>query len=190
MKKILIIVVLLLAVIAGGLWYGYYRVLPKMVGQAIVEGTEPSVLPKVYQQKIHRMTKPVNRASEKIIHEIDSLHIPFEAIIRLIDETDNQTVVKMITELNEENPSTPAQIFNIVKKNVPSPEFDLELLRKPFLKYATMERYAYGMRYIENNDVVKQIDDMPYREIIKEVLIQKRAEIARKLKAAGGPHLK
>ena len=46
------------------------------------------------------------------------------------------------------------------------------------------------MRYIENNEIIEQIGEMPYRQIVKEVLLQKRAEIDQRLKAGGGPKLK
>jgi hypothetical protein len=187
--KFIIILFVIIAIAAGGLWYGYYRMIPEMVGKAIVEESEPTGLPAPYKAKISRIRKPVNRATEKLIHQIDSLNIPFAAILRLIDETENSDVIKAIDDLKTENPTSPDAIFNIVKKNIPSREFDLELFRKPFLKYATMERYRYGMQYIDRNEVIEQIDEMPYREIMKEVLLQKRAELDRKLKDGGGPQL-
>ena len=187
--KLVIVLGIIVAIIAGVVWSGYYRVIPKMVGKAIIEDTEPSVLPEAYKAKISKIKKPVNHVTEKLIHEVDSLNIPFAAILRLIDETENDDVVRTIEALKSENPSTPNGIFNIVKKNIPSREFDLELFRKAFLKYATMDRYRYGMRYIEKNQMIEQIDDMPYREIVKEVLLQKRAELDRKLKDADGPLL-
>jgi hypothetical protein len=178
-KKLIVIIVVLVALIGAGIWYAYYKLIPQLVGKAIVENQEASVLPTPYQEKIQRVRKPVNTATEKLIHEIDSTDIPFAAIIRLIDNTENETVVR----------TYPDEIFDIIKKNVPSEEFDLEQFRKPFLRYATMDRYDYGMRYIENNEIIEQINDMPYREIVKEVLIQKRAEIDRRLKTSGGPTL-
>lgn len=189
LKKFLIILILLAGVVAGGVWYGYYRYIPKLVGQAIVENHEPSVLPAPYQEKIQRFRKPVNKATEKIIYEIDSMNIPFEAILRLIDNTENETVVRTYQELKDQQPKNTDEIFDIIKKNVPSKEFDLERFRKPFLRYATMDRYDYGMGYIENNEIIEQINEMPYRQIMKEVLIQKRAEIDRRLKTSGGPAL-
>ncbi|RAW01749.1 hypothetical protein [Pseudochryseolinea flava] len=188
-SKLIIILCVIVAIIAGVVWYAYYRMLPEIVGKAIVQDSEPAVLPEVYKAKISKIKRPVNHATEKLIREMDSLDIPFAAIIRLIDETENRDVVKTIEALKEKNPQSPNAIFNIVKSNIPSTEFDLEILRKPFLKYATMERYQYGMRYIEKNQVIEQIDEMPYREIVKEVLIQKRADLDRKLKDAGGPRL-
>lgn len=178
----LLITLILVAAIVSGLWYSYYRVIPRMVGEAIVHETEPAVFPDRYNQKIKKISKPVNHVSEKIIHEIDSLSIPFDAILRLIDDTDNETVIRTLNELKSRQPENPDEIFDIVKENVPSPEFDLEILRKPYLKYATMQRYRQGLQYIDNNMIVEQIDEMPYREIVKEVLIYKRAEIDRKLK--------
>jgi hypothetical protein len=188
-KKLIVIIVVLVALIGAGIWYAYYKLIPQLVGKAIVENQEASVLPTPYQEKIQRVRKPVNTATEKLIHEIDSTDIPFAAIIRLIDNTENETVVRTYQELKTHEPSNPDEIFDIIKKNVPSEEFDLEQFRKPFLRYATMDRYDYGMRYIENNEIIEQINDMPYREIVKEVLIQKRAEIDRRLKTSGGPTL-
>jgi hypothetical protein len=181
LKIFLLTTIILVAGVAAGLWYSYYRVIPRMVSEAIVDETEPVVLPDRYKQKIKRISKPVNRVSEKIIHEIDSLSIPFDAIIRLIDKTDNETVIRTLNELKAQQPENPDEIFDIVKANVPSPEFDLEMLRKPYLKYATMQRYHQGLAYIDNNMIIEQIDEMPYREIVKEVLIYKRAEIDKKL---------
>jgi hypothetical protein len=188
-RKFIIVLFVIAAIVAGGLWYGYYHLIPQMVGKAIVEESEPAVLPGPYKAKISRIRKPVNRATEKLIQEIDSLNIPFAAILRLIDETENSDVVNTIEELKSAQPTSPNAIFNIVKKNIHSREFDLELFRKPFLKYATMERYRYGMQYIDRNEVIEQIEDMPYKEIMKEILLQKRAEIDRKLKESGGPQL-
>jgi hypothetical protein len=188
-KKLIVIIVVLVALFGAGMWYAYYKFIPQLVGKAIVGNQEASVLPGPYQEKIQSVRKPVNYATEKLIHEIDSIDIPFAAIIRLIDNTENETVVRTYQELKTHEPSNPDEIFDIIKKNVPSEEFDLERFRKPFLRYATMDRYDYGMRYIENNEIIEQINDMPYREIVKEVLIQKRAEIDRRLKTSGGPTL-
>jgi hypothetical protein len=188
-KTTLILLIVLAAIVGGGIWYVYYRYIPKMVGKAIVSNEEPAALPTPYKEKIQRFRKPVNKATEKIIHEIDSLDIPFSAILRLIDETENDAVVRTYQELKQQQPDNPNEIFNIIKKNIPSEEFDLEYFRKPFLRYATMDRYDYGMRYIENNEVIEQINEMPYRQIVKEVLIQKRAEIDRRLKDSGGPSI-
>src|SRR5687767_8664548 len=121
--KFTIIILIIVAILAGGLWYGYYHLLPKMVGKAIVENSEPSVLPGPYKAKISRLRKPVNRATEKLIHEIDSLNIPFAAILRLIDETENNAVLNTVEELKSTNPTSPDAIFNIVKRNIPSREF-------------------------------------------------------------------
>lgn len=189
--KTLFIILLVAAVLIGaGLWYSYKRVIPRMVGRAIVEETDPDVLPEQYVEKIRRVRKPANRAAERIVREIDSLNIPFSAFLRLIDETENETIVETINALKSQEPSTTNEVFNIVKEHVPSKEFDLEILRKPFLKYASMDRYDQGLQYIDNNQVMEQIEEMPFREIVKEVLIQKRAEIDQKLRAAGGPGLK
>lgn len=189
MRKLLIALLLITVVIAAALWYGYYRVIPQMVGKAIVENKDPEVLPAPYRKKIQKFRKPVNKATERIIREIDSTDIPFSAILRLIDNTENDDVVRTYHALKAEDPANPNEIFDIIKKNIPSEEFDLERFRNPFLRYATMDRYEYGMRYIENNEIIEQIDEMPYRQIVKEVLIQKRAEIDRRLKETGGPTL-
>jgi hypothetical protein len=189
--KTLFIILLIAAVLIGaGLWYSYKRIIPRMVAKAIVEDTDPGVLPEQYVEKIRRVRKPANRAAEKIVREIDSLDIPFSAFLRLIDETENEALVETITALKSQEPSTTNEVFNIIKEHIPSKEFDLEILRKPFLKYATMDRYDQGLQYIDNNQVIEQIEEMPFREIVKEVLIQKRAEIDQKLRAAGGPGLK
>lgn len=190
LKTLFIILLIAVMLIGAGLWYSYKRVIPRMVGNAIVEETDPAVFPEPYKEKIRRVRKPANHAAEKIVREIDSLNIPFSAFLRLIDETENETIVETITALKSQEPTTTNEVFNIVKEHVPSKEFDLEILRKPFLKYATMDRYDQGLQYIDNNQVIEQIEEMPFREIVKEVLIQKRAEIDRKMKAAGGPGLK
>lgn len=189
-RNTLIVLIVLGGIIAGGVWYGYYRVIPEMVGKAIVQNEEPAVLPAPYKAKIHKYRKPVNKATEKILIAMDSSDIPFDAILRLIDKTEDATVVRTYEALKAEQPSDPNEIFDIVKKNVPSDEFDLERFREPFLKFATMDRYRYGMRYIENNEIIEQIGEMPYRQIVKELLVQKRAEIDRRLKDSGGPTLK
>jgi hypothetical protein len=190
LRNIFIVLVLIGGIIAGGIWYGYYRVIPEMVGKAIVQNQEPAVLPAPYKEKIQKFRKPVNKATEKILMEIDSSDIPFAAILRLIDNTEDEAVVRTYAELKAEQPDDPNEVFDIVKKNIPSEEFDLERFREPFLRYATMERYEYGMRYIENNEIIEQIEEMPYRQIVKEVLLHKRAEIDRRLKTSGGPKLK
>jgi len=164
----------------------YKKIIAYTISNAIVKQEEPSPLLGSYGTEVRKFRAPINKASEQIIYKLDSLHIPFESFLMAVDNADKTEILQTLDAINEQKPGTPNEVFNIVKKNMTVKEFDVELFRKPFLRYASMPKINKAMNYIESHKLAEEIDISISREIIKTVLRQKKDEITQKLKASGG----
>lgn len=181
----IILLAIILSVCAAVLLL-YKKIIAYTVSNAIVTEEAPSPLLGSYGKEVQKFKAPINRASEKIIYKLDSLHIPFDAFLAAIDHADKNEILKTLDELKRKKPANPNEVFNIVKQNMTVTEFDVELFRKPFLRYATMPKIDQALNYIEMHNLAKEIDISISREIIKTVLTQKKEEITSKLKKSGG----
>ncbi len=181
---IVILAVLLSLGVAGLLLYK--KIIAYTISNAIVKEEEPSPLLGSYGTEVRKFRAPINKASEQIIYKLDSLHIPFESFLTAVDNADKTEILQTLDAINEQKPETPNEVFNIVKKNMTVKEFDIELFRKPFLRYASMPKINKALNYIESHKLAEEIDISISREIIKTVLRQKKDEITQKLKASGG----
>jgi hypothetical protein len=186
-KRWLIISAITLAALVGAAFLLYKPVVVYTVSHAIADSssTAPVYLGS-YGKKIQKIKKPINKASEQVIYKLDSLHIPFEVFLQTIDNVDKKEILKTLAEIEKQKPTTSGQIFDITKKNITVTAFDVEAFRKPFVKYATMPRIQKALHYINENRLAEELDITVSREIIKNILIQKRAEIDYRLKKAGG----
>lgn len=181
----LILLAVVLCICAASLLF-YKKIIAHTVSNAIIKEGAPSPLLGSYGKEIKKFKVPINRASEQIIYKLDSLHIPFDAFLAAVDNADKDEILQTLDELKQQQPTTTTQVFNIVKQNMTIKEFDVELFRKPFLKYATMPKINQALDYIEMHHLAAEIDISISREIIKTVLKQKKDEITSKLEKTTG----
>lgn len=180
----IILLVVFTAVGAAGLLL-YKKIIAYTISNAIVKEEEPSPLLGSYGTEVRKFRAPINKASEQIIYKLDSLHIPFESFLTAVDNADKTEILQTLEAIKQQKPETPNEVFNIVKKNMTIREFDVELFRKPFLRYASMPKINKALNYIDSHKLAEEIDISISREIIKTVLRQKKDEITQKLNAGG-----
>jgi hypothetical protein len=166
-------------------YYAYKMLLPTVIAETITGETSTSLLPKKVVAKIDEYKKPINVTTEDILFEMDSLHIPFELVLKYVDNVKKETIIKTYHEIEAQGTTDRNAIFDIVKKNVTVTEMDPEILRGTFLKYATEPRISRVMNYIKMHHLLDEIDVSLSREVIKKVLIQKKDEINKRLNAHG-----
>lgn len=188
LRKWPFITVGVVAAISLATWLSYKKIVAYAVSDAIVKdsATASSFLLGPYKSKIKMLKAPINRASEQLIYRLDSLHIPFDVFLEAVDHVDKGEIIQTLQELKSKRPEDTNEVFDIVKENITVKEFDPEIFRKSFLKYATMKKINQVLQYIELHNLAEEIDISISREIIKKVLIQKKEEITQKLKASGG----
>jgi hypothetical protein len=165
--------------------YAYKILLPGVIAETITGETSTSILPKKVITKIDQYKKPINATTEEILFEMDSLHIPFDLVLKYVDNVKKETIIKTYNEIESQQTIDRNAIFDIVKKNVTVTEMDPEILRGTFLKYATNGRISRVMNYIKMHHLLDEIDVSLSREVIKKVLIQKKEEINKRLNASG-----
>ena len=119
--------ILILAVAA---YFLYKPLLVYTVSHALADtdSVAPAYLGR-YGKQIQKYKKPINKASEQVIHELDSLHIPFEVFLKTIDEMDKQEILKTLSEIKRLKPQTSNEVFNITKNNMTVTAFDIEIFR-------------------------------------------------------------
>lgn len=165
--------------------YAYKILLPTIIAETITGETSSSILPKKVAAKIDEYKKPINATTEDMLFEMDSLHIPFDLVLKYVDNVKKETIIKTYNEIEAQKTMDRNAIFDIVKRNVTVTELDPEILRSTFLKYATEPRISRVINYIKMHRLLDEIDVSLSRDVIKKVLSQKKDEINKRLNASG-----
>ncbi len=189
-KKLSVVIGIAIIILVGGWWvYSYW--VPEMISEALVEGTTiPVIFPKEVKNKVNKHKKTLGKIAEEALQDIDSSQVSFNDLLLAIDEVKKKEIEKALQEINTKKPSTTNEIFNIAQKNITVTAFDPEIFRKTFNTYATTDKINRVINYIDNNNVMDDLDVNISRAVLKKILIQKKAEIDKKLKETGGPELK
>lgn len=183
--RIGIVSISILLVIFLLILYAYKMLLPTIIAETITGETSSSILPKKVVAKIDEYKKPINATTEDMLFEMDSLHIPFDLVLKYVDNVKKETIIKTYNEIEAQKTMDRNAIFDIVKRNVTVTELDPEILRSTFLKYATEPRISRVINYIKMHRLLDEIDVSLSRDVIKKVLSQKKDEINKRLNASG-----
>lgn len=172
MKRLLLIVIVLgfLGWIGVYIFYRFY--FPDMVARAIVSKETPAYIPKRLLNKVDELRIPVNKGAEEIVAEMKKNDIALEEVVEVIENTSEDEAFNFLNELNQANPETPNEVFDIAKKHIDA-DFDVEILRKPFIENVNMKSIRRAMRYANTNQKTKDLDIETGRAIAKQILIEK-----------------
>ena len=175
MKKV-ICFVFVVACLGIGAFLVYRFYLPQIVAKAIVSNEAPAYIPKRIMNRVEEMRTPINNSAEGIIRELNSREISLDEVLKAIDRISAQDVTEVVRKLNTEEPASTEQVFTIVKPYFRT-DFDVELLREPFVKNFDMRAYRRAMGYANVNQTTKDADIETVRAIAKQILIQKYNEM-------------
>jgi hypothetical protein len=176
MKRFLLIIIVLglLGWIGAYIFYRFY--LPDILARAIVSSETPSYIPRRLMNRVDELRSPVNKGADEIIAEMKKNDIPLEDVVEVIENTSEDEAFEFLNELNQTNPKTPNEVFDIAKKHIDA-DFDVEILRKPFIENVNMKAIRKAMRYANTNQRTKDLDIETGRAIAKQILVEKYQQV-------------
>jgi hypothetical protein len=172
MKRFFIVIIVLglLLWIGGYIFYRFY--FPEIVAKAIVSAETPAYIPRRLMNKVDELRKPVNKGTDEIILAMKTNNIALEDVVDVIESTSEDDAVDFLNDLNQSNPKSPDEVFDIAKKHIKA-DFDIEILRKPFVENVNMKSIRKAMSYANTNQRTKDLDIETGRAIAKQILIEK-----------------
>jgi hypothetical protein len=182
MKRFFLVIIVLgiLAWIGGYIFYRFY--FPEIVARAIVADETPSYIPRRLMNKVDELRMPVNKGADEIIVEMKRNNIALDDVVAVIDNTSEDEAYNFLKELNQAKPNTPDEVFDIAKKYITA-DFDVEVLRKPFVENVNMKSIRKAMSFANTNQRTKDLDIETGRAIAKQILIEKYSQVGVKEKA-------
>ena len=167
---LVIIVLGVLAWVGAYVFYRYY--FPDMMARAIVSKETPQYIPRRLMNKVDELRAPVNKGADEIVREMKKNNIALEDVVRVIEHTSEEDAREFLADLNTSRPKTPNEVFDIAKKHIHA-DFDVEILRKPFVENVNMKAIRKAMSYANTNQRTKDIDIETGRAIARQILIEK-----------------
>lgn len=181
MKKIVIPVILVVALLCMGGYYLYHVYFPALVAHAFVTESMPGYVPKRIQTRIQAISVPINKGTEAMLQEMHASDISMEQIISVLDGIEEQKAYGMLDELNSKKAKTTNEVFNVARKHITA-DFDVEVFRKPFNDHVTMKQINVAIHYANQNRKTHDVDFVTAKAIIKKILLQKEKEFVQKSK--------
>ncbi|HEY0656333.1 MAG TPA: hypothetical protein VGD65_24540 [Chryseosolibacter sp.] len=179
MKRFLLIVIILGLFLWAGVYIFYRVYLPDLVAKALVADETPSYIPRRIMNKVDELRAPVNKGADEMIIEMKKNEIPLDDVVEVIESTTEDEAYEFLKDLNESQPKTPDEVFDIAKKHVEA-DFDIEVFRKPFVENVSMASIKKAMRYANTNQRTKDLDIVTGRAIAKQILIEKYNQVSQK----------
>ncbi len=180
MKKLPYAIALLLVVVVSA-YFIYQHFLPKFIARAVVSSELSSYMPEKYKSTIESLEDSINSKAENVIRITAAYDVSFELLLNAVDEVKESDVRAAFKELDTIKITNVEQVFDIGKKHIKIDSFDPEILREAFLKNVEIKHVKKGMRYVKNHDLLNTLDSETARNIVKQILIQKKEKIEKKL---------
>lgn len=169
-------ILLLLTAVGVFIFYKFY--LPGVIADALVQEKEPAYIPKFVQTKIRKYKAPVNKGAEDVIQEIHKSDISLDQILEAIDKTEAEQVYSMLDELSHTEIKNTNQVFDLASRHFPV-NFDIEVLRAPFIKNVTMAMIQKGLAQANEKRGEEGVDPEMAKSVIKQILRQKENDFNR-----------
>lgn len=168
--------------------YGFYQwYVPKLVIEAILnpESQLPSYVPERVKKTIKSIETQANKRSTVVIAAMHSSGVTIEEALAAIDDVEEEQVYAALDELNSTEIVDIDQVFDIAKKHIPVQQFDVEKLREPYRKVATIPRIQRGLKAANKARQSYFDDPEMVREIAKKLLVEKEKEFKAKFGISG-----
>src|SRR5688500_18171351 len=137
MKRFLFFFILLCLAVAIGGYIFYKSYLPGIIAKAIVNDATPTYIPTRIMNKVDELRAPFNKGADEMIAEMKRNNIELNDVLVLVDNANEKEAYNFLTELNQENPQTTNQVFDIAKKHLKA-DFDVEIFREAFVSNVDM----------------------------------------------------
>lgn len=176
MKKLLtwIVALLLIAGVGGFIFYKFY--LPDLVADALITKKDtPGYIPKYIKIRVQKYKAPVNKGAEDVIQHIHERQISLDQVFKTIDETEEEQIYDILSELNHTKLKNPDQVFDIAKKHLHT-DFDIEVLREPFNENVDLKLIRKGISYANAYRHDASISPEMAKAVIKRILLRKEKE--------------
>jgi hypothetical protein len=177
MKRFVLIVIILGLLIWGGAHIFYRVYLPDLVAKALVADETPPYIPRRLMNKVDELRAPVNKGADEMIIEMKKNEIPLAEVVEVIENTSEDEAYEFLKDLNESDPKTPDEVFDIAKEHLHA-DFDIEVFRKPFVENVNMKSIQRAMRYANTNQKTKDLDIVTGRAIARQILIEKYKQVS------------
>jgi hypothetical protein len=175
MKKAITFSIAFLAVAAICAYIAFQFYLPALMADAIVADDVPTYIPRRIQNRIEGLRKPLNKGSEEVVRKMHQANIPVEKMVEIIDNTTEEQAYALLDELNQQNITSPHQVFDIGKKYFPA-DFDTEMFRETFVTHMDMRLIRKGIKYGNINRKTKDVDFDIAKAIAKKIILEKEQE--------------
>lgn len=172
MKRFFLVIIVLGVLAWAGAYVFYRYYFPNMMARAIVSKETPQYIPRRLMNKVDELRAPVNKGADEIVLEMKKNNIALEDVVQVIDNTSEANAREFLADLNASKPKTPNEVFDIAKKHIHA-DFDVEILRKPFVENVNMKAIRRAMSYANTNQRTKDLDIETGRAIAKQILIEK-----------------
>lgn len=179
MKRLLLVIIILGLLVWAGVYIFYRMYLPDLVAKALVSEDTPAYIPRRLMNKVDELRAPVNKGADEMIMEMKRNEIPLDDVLDVIESTSEDEAYEFLKDLNESNPKTPDQVFDIAKEHLKA-DFDIEVFRKPFVENVSMASIKKAMNYANTNRKTKDLDIVTGRAIAKQILIEKYNQVEQK----------
>lgn len=176
MKRFLLVVIILGLLLWGGAYIFYRVYLPDLVAKALVSDETPPYIPRRLMNRVDELRAPVNKGADEMIIEMKKNEIPLDDVVDVIENTTEDEAYEFLKDLNESNPKTPDEVFDIAKEHIRA-DFDVEVFRKPFVENVSMKSIRKAMHFANTNQKTKDMDIVTGRAIAKQILIEKYKQI-------------
>ena len=176
MKRGLLYGVTVGGLVAFGGYYLYQTLVPEMIAETIVSDSIPSYVPKRFESRVEALSRPINEGTEAVVEEMHNQGIPMDELMDAIDKTTEQQVDAFLNELTRQKPGTTDEVFDIMKKYVPS-DFDAEVLRKPFTEHVDMKQIEKIIGYANDNRKTHDLDFQTTKAVLKKIILEKEEEL-------------
>lgn len=176
MKRFLLFIIILGLVGWVSIYIFYRFYFPDIMARAIVSNETPEYIPRRLMNKVDELRAPVNKGADEIVAEMKKNNIALEDVVEVIENTSEDEAFEFLNELNQTRPETPNEVFDIAKKHIEA-DFDVEILRKPFIENINMAAIKRAMSYANTNQRTKDLDLATGRAIAKQILIEKYHQV-------------
>lgn len=176
MKRLMIMCVLLVGLVAGAGYYLYRTWMPDIIADAVISGSGTAYIPKRLKARVEEIRAPINDGTGAIVEKMQAERIPIDEVIHAIDAVTEDQTNAFLDDVNRQKPKTTDEIFDLATKHF-STSFDPEVFRKPFTEHFSMEQIKDALAYANLNRKSKDVDLPMAKAIAKKIIIEKEREM-------------
>ncbi len=183
-KRVIFITTGLLSLGLVAALYFQRIMLPRMIAKSLRSESEESILiPKQLKPTVQKARVELNKQMDSIPKIMYSLNLTFDDLLYIAETIDANQVLRSIDEFNKTDLKDVDQAFDILKKNITIEGYNAEPFRPIFRKKVNLKKIQSVLRKINENQLTTTISIPVARETVKQVLLDNREKLERKLES-------